>query len=112
MLEQGRHPLVQDAALLAHLLGVLRQALLPPAVVDRLQQGDQRGGGRDQHPPAHPLLQQRGRVLDGGAEDGLARQEHHHELRRLRQLGPVGLAAQLGQVGAHLGPVLLRRARR
>ena len=83
--EVARHdanPLVELAAELADLLGVLGQLFLAPAVGDGAQQRDQGGrAGRDD-PLVDAVLDQRRVVLQGGAEEGLAGQEHDDELRR------------------------------
>ena len=95
----------------ADLAGALRHLLLPPAVGHRAQQCDQRGGRGDQHLLLHALLDQAGHLLERGAEEGLAGQEHHHELGRRGELRPVGLLAQLRHVVAHV-PAVDRRAAR
>jgi hypothetical protein len=93
---------VQHAPLLADPLRVLRQFFLAPAVVHRLQQRNQRGGGGDQHLVAHALLDEVRAFLQGRVVDAFTRQKHHHELGRAGQLAPVALGRQLEHMGAHL----------
>jgi hypothetical protein len=91
VLGQHRHPLVEILPQAAGLLGVRRQSLLPPSVGDRAEQGDKRRWRRDHDPAREPVFDQRRVLLQRRAEKLLARQEQHHELRRLRELVPVSL---------------------
>ena len=81
-LEERRDPLVQLPARGGDLPGRLRDLLLAPPVVGRVQQRDQRRRRRDQHALGRAVLEQRRLGLQRGAVDALVRDEHHHELRR------------------------------
>ncbi len=102
MLAQLGQALVELGAQFAHLAGVVGQGLLAPAVVDRLEQGQQGGGGGQDDLALAGVFDERRVLLQGGAEEGFAGQEQHHELRRVRELVPVGLLGKLLDVGAHV----------
>ncbi|EAU62966.1 hypothetical protein STIAU_8197 [Stigmatella aurantiaca DW4/3-1] len=104
----GQRPdaVIQRAPQLTNLMGVAGHVLLAPAVGHGAQQGNERGGRGEDDLPVHPRLDEGGVLLQRGAEERLARQEHHHELRGGRKLLPVGLVAQGLEVGARLRGVL------
>ena len=98
VLGEDAHAVVELARLGGDLLRVLGQRLLAPAIVDRLQQGDERRWRRDQDALLEGVFDQAGLLLEGGGEEGVARQEEHHELRRVGELAGVGGLGEL----AHL----------
>ena len=105
VLGEGGHALVEGLAGGADLLGVLGEGGLPPAEGHGAQQGHEPGrpAGNDLLP--HGVLQQGAVLLQGGAQEGLAGQEQHHEVGAARELRPVGLAGQLAHPLAHLAGV-------
>ena len=80
---------------------------------DRRQQRDERDRAGQQDALPQSVLDERQVVLQRGAEERFARQEHHDHLRRVAERLPVALAAELVHVVAHLPRVRLqlRRAR-
>ena len=79
---------------LRHRLGGLGHALLLPAVGDRVEHRQQRRRRGDQHAPGHRVLDQLRVGLQRGAVQVLAGQEHHHQVGRGVELGPVGLVGE------------------
>src|SRR5918993_2777821 len=100
------HPVVQVASKGADLLRVLGDALLPPAIGDGLEQGDQRRRARWDDAFRGTEFDERRIALQGRAEEGLAWKEHHHKLRRRFELVPIRLARELRHVVAHLTRVV------
>ena len=81
-----------------HLLRLGVEHLVLPALGDRAQQRDQRGGGGEHDVAGRGLLDEVGHRLQRGLEDRLAREEQHHELRGAGQRLPVAPGAQVGDV--------------
>ena len=98
--------LVQVAAELADLPGVLLHRLLLPAVGDGPQQRDQRRRARRDDLALDAELDERRVLLERGAEEHLARQEHDDELGARRDVGEVALGAELREMRAHLTRVI------
>ena len=71
-----------------------------------LQQRDQRRRRREDHLLVDAVLDQRRILLERGAQERLARDEQHDELRRLVELRPVALRRELHDVIAHLARVV------
>src|SRR5262245_41248747 len=107
---QGAQAIVELAAELADALGVGRDLLLPPSVRDGAQQRDQGRRRRDNDLAGHAVLDERGVRLSRRADKRLARDEHHDELRRGRELLPVRLGRERAHVIADLAGVAGHRA--
>jgi len=82
-------------------LGVLRDLLLLPGVVDRLEQRDEVRGAREDHAAPESVLQQLRVPRNGGGEERLPGNEHHDELRRDLELVGVRLPREARDVIAH-----------
>ena len=100
MAGEDPQPLVEDLAEVADRPRVLLHLLLPPAVGHGPQERDQGRGRREDHPLLHPVFDEAGVLLQRRAEEGLARQEEDHELRRRLELAPVALLGELLEVHA------------
>src|SRR5579862_9200696 len=91
MLPHGVDALVELLAEIADLFRVFVNLLLPPTVIHGEQKGDQRAGCCDHHPVGHTIFNQDRVALYRCAEEGIAGQKQHGELRCFRQAVPIGL---------------------
>ena len=80
---------VERAAQRADFAGVVGDGFLAPAIGDGAQQGDQRGGGGQDHALVDAAFDQARVALQRRGEKRLAGQKQHRELRRVGELGGV-----------------------
>ena len=102
--------LVQVAPELADSLRVLGLGLLLPAVGHRPQQRNQRRRARGHDPLLDAELDQGRILLERGAEEHLARQEHHHEIGTGLHVRRIAFRRELRQVCSHLLRVVGKQA--
>ncbi len=93
---------VQLAPQRADAFGIFGQRLLRPAVGDGAQQRDQRGRRGEDDTRIDAGFDQRRVGFERGGIEHFAGQEQHDKIRRRLELFPIGLAAELDQMVAHL----------
>src|SRR5262249_54533698 len=75
---------------------------LPPAVGHRLQQRDQRGGGRNDHVLLERRLQELRSLCQRCCQELVAGEEEDGELGAAFELSPVALGRELTHAGLHV----------
>ena len=91
---EARYPLVEHPAEVEDRAGVIGQRRLLPGVLRGAEHRDQRGGSGDVHLTAKRVLEQPGVTFQRRGQEGLARDEQDHELRRRAKRRPVSLGRQ------------------
>ncbi len=110
MLGGGGEAIIQFGAHPADLLRLFRQPVLPPDLRHRAGDGDEVGGGRQQHPLVEGEVPQVRAVFERGGNEVFARDEHHHVVGRFGKLRLVALGAERLDVLAHRLDVFAERA--
>ena len=112
LLDKQPQLFVEATGPLGNLAGILVLPLVAPQVLDGAQRHHQVGGAHQQDVVVETVTHQRGIGLHRGEEGGLHRHEHQHIVEGAHpgQLLVI-LAAQLADMVAHRGDVLLERHR-
>ncbi len=104
---ENREAFVNLLAQVANRFRVFRDRLLPPAVFDGFEEGDEGGGGGDDDFAGDAVFEEGGVVFAGGVEEGFSGEEEDDEFGGVGELGPVRFGSEILGAGADEGGVTL-----